>query len=172
MRVVSTAVKNHPSKRASFDWTARTQASKSVCTCSASPVVRGLVWRKSDMVVGALGLRGRGYREDCGGRPGGGGHPPVLVADVAGGLVEKVLVVGVAVDPARDERADRGHAQALGTGPVQRGTGQRRADTAALVGVVDLGVYEGDKLRGAQVGGVAGQAVADAGLVAVVLDGV
>jgi hypothetical protein len=32
MRVVSTAVKNHPSKRASFDWTALTQESKSVNT--------------------------------------------------------------------------------------------------------------------------------------------
>src|SRR5882762_5987875 len=130
MRVVSTAVKNHPSKRASFDWTARTQASKSVCTCSASLVVRGLVWRESDMEVGGCGpsgpvdldrLRMAGVPKRVGaarrGRP-----PPVLVADVAGGLVEKVLVVGVAVDPARDERADRDHPQALGAGLVQRGT--------------------------------------------------
>ncbi|GHG87642.1 hypothetical protein GCM10018780_05340 [Streptomyces lanatus] len=50
---MTTAVKNHPSKRASLDWTARTQRSVSVCIpfcmhpASATEENRG--WRESDI---------------------------------------------------------------------------------------------------------------------------
>src|SRR4051812_37252299 len=113
MRVVSTAVKNHPSNRASFDWTARTQASKSVCTPPASPVVTVPVWRESDIEVGR--------------------RPRMSVGDPARGLEPQVLVLGVPLDPAVDERAEGDHPQPQLAGLVQGGAGQGRPDPAPLV---------------------------------------
>ncbi len=58
-------MKNQPSKRASLDWTARTQRSVSVCMNPGWCTGQRLGWRKSDTVV---------EREaETAGRP--GGHP-------------------------------------------------------------------------------------------------
>lgn len=45
-------MKNQPSKRASLDWTARTQASVSVCMVPGWGTGQGPGWPKSDMGIG------------------------------------------------------------------------------------------------------------------------
>ncbi|GGZ15692.1 hypothetical protein GCM10010327_53270 [Streptomyces nitrosporeus] len=84
--MVRTAVKNQPSKRASFDRTARTQRSVSVCMVQASGTAPVPGWRKSDIsprpapaswvrsgLRGPPGLRSRLGLRGCA-VPGSAGH--------------------------------------------------------------------------------------------------
>lgn len=102
------------------------------------------------------------------------GRPTVGVR--LGGAVGDVEVVGVALDPPLDERADRqGLASAFRPELVECRLGDRGADPPALAGRVDLGVGEDDELVGELVLGEAGRhpvhARLETGLLAVVSDG-
>lgn len=57
MRVVTTAMKNHPSNRESFDRMARRQRSVSSYTPASLPRLSRETWRKNDITLAGAKMR-------------------------------------------------------------------------------------------------------------------